>query len=198
MKFMSNFSKGMAISVSVFVFLALGLVFVGEVKAQGDTVKVKCELKLQKDADPNKVEKGRETTYRYRVTNSGDVSVTDIKLTDNKIGNVSCPKDKLKAGEYMLCTKKATINQNVTNIGTVRGKSAVDGKTVIASDDAVVVLKSKDDDDDDDDDDDKKKKPKVAPKTGTGTNIAVVLLISAAITAGIILVQYRKGKFIRK
>jgi uncharacterized repeat protein (TIGR01451 family) len=66
---------------------------------------------------------GSAVTWTYRVTNTGNVTMTNIALTDDKVGAISCPLNVLSIGAGMTCTATGTaiagqyINQ-VTVTGT--------------------------------------------------------------------------------
>jgi uncharacterized repeat protein (TIGR01451 family) len=59
-------------------------------------------------------------TWTYIITNTGDVTLTRISLSDDKLGVVVCPRTELAPGQSMLCqaTGKATAGQ-YANLGTV-------------------------------------------------------------------------------
>jgi uncharacterized repeat protein (TIGR01451 family) len=80
------------------------------------------------------VEVGSTVTWTYLATNTGNVTLTNLTLTDDKIGAVSCPVSSLAPGASTTCTATgvATAGQ-YTNIGTVTGKPPV-GPNVSASD----------------------------------------------------------------
>ena len=48
---------------------------------------------------------GSVVTWTYRITNTGDVTLTTVTLTDDKIGTITCPKTTLVPGEVMTCTR---------------------------------------------------------------------------------------------
>ena len=61
-------------------------------------------------------------TWTYIITNTGDVTLTNISLSDDKLGKVVCPLIELAPGQSMLC--KATGNVTAgqyANLGTVTG-----------------------------------------------------------------------------
>src|SRR4030095_11820889 len=66
------------------------------------------------------VEPGSEVNWSYIVTNSGEVALTNIKVTDDdKTLPVPCPKGSLRPGESMTCTAKGTAKSGpYKNIGT--------------------------------------------------------------------------------
>lgn len=77
---------------------------------------------------------GSAIIWEYRVTNTGNVTLGNVKVTDDKGVAVSCPKTSLQAGESMTCTGsgKAQACQYM-NLGTVTGKTP-GGDTLSASD----------------------------------------------------------------
>ena len=108
--------------------------------------------------DPNagdapQVEPGDTVTWTYIVTNTGNIGLTNVNVTDDQGVVVTCPMDELAAGESMECEGSGLaqdvddpVNENFTmglcgntpgilyaNIGTAQGASP-DGTTVDASD----------------------------------------------------------------
>ena len=77
---------------------------------------------------------GASVTWTYLVTNTGNVTLTNVAVTDNKIGAIACPATTLAAGDSMTCTAMGTaVAGQYTNIGSVTGKPPV-GANVMASD----------------------------------------------------------------
>jgi hypothetical protein len=77
---------------------------------------------------------GSAVSWTYAVTNTGDINLTEVKVTDSKGVAVSCPKTSLRPGESMTCTASGTaVSGNYENIGSVAAKSPCD-ETVQASD----------------------------------------------------------------
>ena len=72
---------------------------------------------------------GDDLTWTYEITNIGGVPLTNVTLTDDPLGSISCPKDTLyektddRPGESMTCIFTAPANREgiVTNVGTVTG-----------------------------------------------------------------------------
>src|SRR5207253_10919901 len=76
---------------------------------------------------------GSLVTWTYRVTNTGDVPLTAVVVTDNKIGVINCPASSLGVGIGMTCTATGVaIAGQYTNIATVTAKDP-SGKTITAS-----------------------------------------------------------------
>lgn len=83
--------------------------------------------------DGIKVNAGAAITWTYTVTN-GPVAVTDVTLTDDKEGAITCPKSALTPGEVMTCTETGTAGAVAyTNTATVTAKVA-GGSDVTARD----------------------------------------------------------------
>ena len=68
------------------------------------------------------VHKGDPINWTYKVTNTGDVTLSNVVVTDSKGATVSCPKTTLLAGELMTCTASGTaIEGQYVNQGTAEG-----------------------------------------------------------------------------
>lgn len=81
---------------------------------------------------------GGSLLFTYIMTNTGDVALTNITVTDDAGLAVSCPKTSLEPGESMTCTASASALLGLhTNIGTATGTPAiVDGAAVTDTDPA--------------------------------------------------------------
>ena len=73
---------------------------------------------------------GSALTWSFLVTNTGDVALTDIHVSDNKGIAVECPKTALEAGESMTCTAQATpaLPCAQTNRASASGKPPEGGR----------------------------------------------------------------------
>lgn len=88
------------------------------------------------EAPGPKVRKGSAVQWTYAVTNTGDVPLTAVTVTDDRGAAVSCPKSVLAPGEAMTCTANGTAVQGqYHNVGTVTG-TPPSGAPVTASDPA--------------------------------------------------------------
>ena len=91
-------------------------------------------VKLTNGQDGAQIPAGTAITWTYQVTNTGDVTLSDIHVADDKGVAVTCPKTTLAAGESMTCTGSGVAQPcQYQNLGTVTGKSPL-GATVSASD----------------------------------------------------------------
>lgn len=65
---------------------------------------------------------GDPVLWEYFVTNTGNVTLTDIAVTDDQGVVVDCPVDELAAGEGMTCTASGTAELGqYANLGTAVG-----------------------------------------------------------------------------
>ena len=65
---------------------------------------------------------GSTVTWTYVVMNTGNVSLSEISVTDDPQGAVSCPQDALDIGESMTCTATGTVTEGLyANVGSVVG-----------------------------------------------------------------------------
>jgi uncharacterized repeat protein (TIGR01451 family) len=89
-------------------------------------------IRIVKTARPGSISPGETVTYTYEVTNTGDVTLFDVKVTDDKLGNV-CTIGRLDVGETQTCTADFTASNDfsgpVDNVGKAKGHD-VSGKSV--------------------------------------------------------------------
>ena len=77
---------------------------------------------------------GAPVLWEYVVENTGDVKLTEIKVTDDQGENVSCPGTALEPHTSMTCTAHGTaLACQYTNVGTATGKDP-DGVELAADD----------------------------------------------------------------
>jgi len=77
---------------------------------------------------------GDPVTWAYQVTNTSNVTLTGISVTDDQGVTVNCPQTALAAGESMTCSASGTATAGqYANIGTVTAEPPV-GATVSDSD----------------------------------------------------------------
>nr|WP_246292706.1 DUF11 domain-containing protein [Naumannella cuiyingiana] len=86
---------------------------------------------------------GDQITYTFRVTNTGNVTLTQYAVTDPKIGDVTCPGGPIAAGAFADCTATYTVTQadvdagNVVNAASVTATGARGGSVDAQDDDTV-------------------------------------------------------------
>ena len=94
-------------------------------------------ITIVKTANPTSAAVGTTITYTYTVTNSGDVTLTNVSVDDDKLGHIG-DIATLAAGQTVTLTKTAVLPAGgVTNVGTAAGTDPL-GKVVNAHDDATV------------------------------------------------------------
>ena len=65
---------------------------------------------------------GDPVLWEYEVTNTGDVPLSDIQVTDDQIGDIVCPMTTLEPGESMTCTAEGIAEEGLyRNEGRVVG-----------------------------------------------------------------------------
>jgi hypothetical protein len=94
-----------------------------------ENASVEIELLVNgEDADAPKgptVDAGSRINWTYRITNSGDVALSDVKVSDGQGTAVSCPKTSLRPGETMTCTASGTAaSGQIGNVGSVSAQSS--------------------------------------------------------------------------
>ena len=104
----------------------------------GNTASIAIEKRTNgSDADTPQgpqITVGAAVQWTYVVTNTGDVQLTSVSVTDDRGVTVSCPKSVLAPAESMTCTASGTATEGqYANIGTATGTTP-SGSTVTASD----------------------------------------------------------------
>jgi uncharacterized repeat protein (TIGR01451 family) len=96
-------------------------------------------VKLTNGQDANtapgpQIAAGSPVTWTYQVTNTGNVALSNVSVSDDKGVAVTCPKATLAAGESMTCTGHGTAQAcQYENLGTATGKTP-SGQTLTSSD----------------------------------------------------------------
>ena len=77
---------------------------------------------------------GSTVTWTYSLTNTGNVALSNVAVTDDTLGVIACPSANLAVAATMTCTKTGPATAGAfTNIGTVTAKDGT-GATVTATD----------------------------------------------------------------
>jgi uncharacterized repeat protein (TIGR01451 family) len=95
------------------------------------TIEQKPNASIIKIADPKVFSKPGTVTYTYTVKNTGNVTLTNVTLSDNKIDTVSLgQKTKLEVGEEVTVTKTVDVTQahidageSIVNVATLTAKT---------------------------------------------------------------------------
>ncbi len=104
----------------------------------GRTPSIRLEkLTNGEDADTPtgpRIEVGSTVLWSYVVTNTGDTSLTNVRVTDDRGVTVTCPKTALQPAESMTCTASGmAVAGQYANLGTATGTPTV-GPDVTATD----------------------------------------------------------------
>jgi uncharacterized repeat protein (TIGR01451 family) len=100
------------------------------VNSNSDSVTVTAAgpaLTLKKSADATTYDANQLITYSYLVTNTGNVTITDLAVTDDKIALVTCTDTTLAAGAHTTCTGTYTTDQGDVDHGSVTNNASVTG-----------------------------------------------------------------------
>ncbi len=99
-------------------------------------------IRIVKTATPTSISPGETVTYTYKVTNTGDVMLSDVKVTDDKLGSI-CSIGQLDVGQTKTCTadfqSPSTLAEPIDNVGTAQGHDPT-GVIVKATDTASVAV----------------------------------------------------------
>ncbi len=103
-------------------------------------VDVACaSIAIVKTVTPVSGQPGDPVTYSYLVTNTGNTTLFDLSVDDDKLGHIGDIAE-LAAGRSVTLTKAWTLGSTgVTNVGCVEGTDGL-GKRVRACDDATVAV----------------------------------------------------------
>jgi uncharacterized repeat protein (TIGR01451 family) len=78
-------------------------------------------LTVEKSVDKPVVLAGTEVTYTYKVTNSGDATITALALDDDMLGPITLPVSMLAPGDFTSVTATSAISVDTTNVATATG-----------------------------------------------------------------------------
>lgn len=99
------------------------------------------DIRIVKTANPLSGQPGDEVTYTYVVTNTGDTTLFDISVDDDKLGHIG-DIPSLEPGESATLTKDTTLPNDaglLTNVAVAVGTDEL-GEEVDDDDDAVVTV----------------------------------------------------------
>lgn len=93
-------------------------------------------IDVMKTSDPTVVTTaGQKVTYSFRVTNTGNVTLTDVAPVEGdfsgtgKLGAITCPTTTLVAGQVTTCTADYTVTQADIDAGTLTNTATARGTT---------------------------------------------------------------------
>jgi len=96
-------------------------------------------LNIQKDASAPVILSGDSVTYTYTVTNSGEVGLTNVVITDDRLGPV-CTIPSLPVGASDSCQMTTTLNATTTNTGYASGDTPEGNPVGPVSDEETVTV----------------------------------------------------------
>jgi len=86
-------------------------------------------IALVKAASPTEYsEPGETISYAYTVTNTGNVTLHAIALTDSRLGPVTCPDTTLAPGQSTICAARHVTTQADVNAGSIANTAGVTGR----------------------------------------------------------------------
>ncbi|MDI9616246.1 MAG: hypothetical protein QFX31_02600 [Methanothrix sp.] len=92
-----------------------------------------ASVSIEKTATPSPANVGQTITYTYRISNTGDVTLSEIKATDDKLGDLTLTKAVLAPGESITATNTYQVTQNDLP-GPIRNNATVSAKDVLGND----------------------------------------------------------------
>ena len=81
-----------------------------------------------------RMQNGEFLIWAYQITNTGNVELTNVHVTDDQLGKIDCPSSSLTAGESMICAGGSS-----TSSGLEGGKGCATGDHIFRSDAGVLV-----------------------------------------------------------
>ncbi|GAA1527208.1 hypothetical protein GCM10009690_32750 [Brevibacterium permense] len=117
-------------------------------------------VSIEKTADKDSYKAGDSIEYSFKVTNNGNVSLSDVGVDESEftgsgeLSDVSCPDDaaKLAPGESMTCTATYDVVQSDVDRGSLENSATATGQAPngddVVSDPSEVNLSASDEDSD--------------------------------------------------
>nr|WP_277352197.1 isopeptide-forming domain-containing fimbrial protein [Knoellia sp. DB2414S] len=75
-----------------------------------------------------RLDAGDTVAYTFVVRNTGSTALSNVVVSDPKVGPVSCPSTSLASGASMTCTKTYTITQPDMDAGAVNNTATASGR----------------------------------------------------------------------
>jgi hypothetical protein len=86
-------------------------------------------IKLDKASFPTRFgAAGEKITYTYTVTNTGNVTLHDVRVTDNRLGAVTCLDTELTPGKSTTCEAVYTTKQDDVEAGRIVNAAVATGR----------------------------------------------------------------------
>ena len=91
------------------------------------------QVSLDKQAGtPSGLTPGSTVPYTFLVTNTGNVALSSVTVTDGKVGTVACPAGALAPGASKTCTATYTLTTADVDAGQVVNTASVTGVPAVA------------------------------------------------------------------
>jgi len=91
-------------------------------------------IALEKTAEPKSgVKIGDTVTYEFAITNTGEQTLTDVKVKDNDfnasdaLSDIDCPKDPLEPGKSVTCKATYVFTDKDMNAGSIKNTATAEG-----------------------------------------------------------------------
>jgi uncharacterized repeat protein (TIGR01451 family) len=99
-------------------------------------------ITLTKTASADSATIGEVVTYSYRITNTGNVTLNNITLVDDQLGEITPDETVLGPDEYTTAEKSYTVQSDgmLTNIAVVTGTDEILGNRVTANAGATIMV----------------------------------------------------------
>ena len=127
-----------------------------------------------------RIARGTPVVWTYEVTNTGNVALMNVVVSDSREDGVMCPKDSLVVDEKMMCTLAGIATAGrYSNIGTVTAE-APEGVEVTDSDASHYVGTGEGEEEDEEENDEEEgEKVVLCHATGNGTYRPITVSMSA-------------------
>ncbi|TSB24302.1 DUF11 domain-containing protein [Streptomyces benahoarensis] len=76
---------------------------------------------------PQPLTPGQQVPYEYVVTNSGNVTLNDVNVTDDHVSGITCPQTSLASGQSMTCRGTYTVTDADADAGSVTNTAIAHG-----------------------------------------------------------------------
>ena len=108
LKVTEDMLPGPVISYATAAMMALGKP-VTRVASTVFEINATPEILITKLTDVNVTDIGKEVVYTFEITNTGSRTLHDVKVVDDKLGEIALPKTTLAPGEAVTATKKHIV-----------------------------------------------------------------------------------------
>ncbi|MET8576745.1 hypothetical protein [Streptomyces sp. NPDC005012] len=112
--------------------------------AQVEVAGLRSGLTVDKRVDDDRTYRvGDTVTYEYLVRNTGDTTLTDVRIADDRVATVGCPDTSLRPGEETTCTGTYVVTEADGRAGSVTNRARAlgdfDGTTVESPEDTARI-----------------------------------------------------------